>query len=479
MPTLTLKDFKEITPYIWEIPQNYNKNMLVPARIYANHSMLTDVLQEKAIEQLINIATLPGVYKYTLAMPDIHQGYGFPIGGVAAMRVEDGVISPGGVGYDINCGVRLLATPYKLDDIKNKIPKLASQMQRDIPSGIGRGGNIALNKRQFDEMLNKGISWAIEHNYATEEDALCAEEHGHYKIANAELVSERAKQRGANQLGTLGSGNHFIEIQEVVTIYDYNIAKIFGIFDGQITVMIHTGSRGLGHQVCTDHVNIMNKKLSDFKINLPDRELACAPFNSSIGQEYWQAMAAAANFAWVNRQIITELARKAWKQVLGNSGKHLEVIYDVAHNIAKLEKHDNHQYIVHRKGATRAFGPGHPEIPEKYQTSGQPVFIPGSMGTNSYVLSGTEEAMRNTFGSACHGAGRSMSRFKAKKSINYRHLITELENYGVTIRVGSMKGLLEEAPEAYKDVNLVVHVVSAAKIANKVAKLKPVAIIKG
>jgi tRNA-splicing ligase RtcB (3'-phosphate/5'-hydroxy nucleic acid ligase) len=477
MPKIT--DFKEITPYLWEIPQTYNKNMLVPARVYASAAMLTDILQEKAIEQLINTASLPGIAKYALAMPDIHQGYGFPIGGVAAMRAPDGVISPGGVGYDINCGVRLLATPYRHEEIKDKIPKLASQMQRDIPSGVGRGGDIMLTQRQFDTMLNQGVSWVIKQGYATHEDALNTEEHGHYKAANADLVSEQAKQRGANQLGTLGAGNHFIEIQEVVTIYDYKIAEIFGIFTGQITVMIHTGSRGLGHQVCTDYVSLMNKKISEFKINLPDRELACAPFNSSAGQEYWQAMAAAANFAWVNRQIITDLARKAWSQVLGNTRNHLQVVYDVAHNIAKLEKHNNKSYIVHRKGATRAFGPNHPEIPEKYQTTGQPVFIPGSMGTNSYILSGTEEAMENTFGSACHGAGRKMSRFKAKKNISYNHLLAELEQYGVIIRANSMKGLLEEAPEAYKDVNAVVDVVSNANIARKVAKLKPVAIIKG
>lgn len=475
----TLKDFKEITPYIWEIPQSYNKNMLVPARIYASKEMLIDILQEKAVEQLINTATLPGVTKHVLAMPDVHQGYGFPIGGVAAMRAEDGVISPGGVGYDINCGVRLLVSPYKHSDIKDKIPKLASQMQRDIPSGVGRGGEIVLNKHQFDEMLNTGIAWAIKQGYATKEDALCTEEHGSYRVANANMVSEKAKQRGADQLGTLGAGNHFIEIQEVVTIYDHETANTFGIFEGQITVMIHTGSRGLGHQVCTDYVSIMNKKLSEFNINLPDRELACAPFNSSIGQEYWQAMAASANFAWVNRQIITALARKAWVHVLGDSHHHLAVVYDVAHNIAKLEKHNKQQYIVHRKGATRAFGPMHPEIPKKYQTTGQPVFIPGSMGTNSYVLAGTEEAMQNTFGSACHGAGRSMSRFKAKKNVNYNQLLAELKSYGVIVRATSMKGLLEEAPEAYKDVNAVVDVVSKANIARKIAKLKPVAIIKG
>jgi tRNA-splicing ligase RtcB len=477
---LTLKNFTQLSPYLWEIPKEFHRDMLVPARVYATEQMLQDILHEKAIEQLINTAMLPGVSKYALAMPDIHQGYGFPIGGVAAMRMEDGVISPGGVGYDINCGVRLLISDYYIHDLKDKIMDLASQMQRDIPSGVGRGGHIKLGKKDFADVLNKGVKWAIAEGYATHEDAECMEENGSYRLANADLVSDHAKERGADQLGTLGAGNHFVEIQEVVEIFDEEVAEVFGLFKGQVTVMIHTGSRGLGHQVCTDYVRVMNKKLSDFNIALPDRELACAPFNSSVGQEYFQAMAAAANFAWTNRQIITHLARQSWSKVLhvGDSNL-LKVVYDVAHNIAKLEVHDGKKYIVHRKGATRAFSPYHKEITGKYQATGQPVFIPGSMGTNSYVLVGTEQAMQDTFGSACHGAGRRMSRTGAKKYLHYNQLLQELEDYGVVVRAGSVKGLLEEAPEAYKDVNEVVDVVHQAGIARKVAKMKPVGIIKG
>lgn len=474
----TLKDFIEINPYLWEIPQSYCADMLVPARIYANKQMLQNILQEKAAEQLINTSALPGISRYALAMPDIHQGYGFPIGGVAAMRTEDGIISPGGVGYDINCGVRLLSSSYTHDELLDKIGNLANQIQRDVPSGVGQGGNINLNSKQLEEVLNNGVNWAIKHNFALKEDAVFTEEYGCYKIANAHYVSEKAKQRGSDQLGTLGAGNHFIEIQKIIEIYDAETANIFSLFPNQVVVMIHTGSRGFGHQVCTDYVSKMNKSINTFKIKLRDRELACAPFNSAIGQEYFQAMAAAANFAWVNRQIITDLIRKSWSKVVGSSSN-LNLVYDVAHNIAKLEKHQGQQYIVHRKGATRAFGPGNSDLPSKYQSTGQPVFIPGSMGTNSYVLAGTEDAMQNTFGSACHGAGRQMSRTKAKKDISYNELIARLKNYGVIVKSGSIKGLLEEAPEAYKDVNSVVDVVCAAKIAKKVAKLKPLAIIKG
>ena len=305
------------------------------------------------------------------------------------------------------------------------------------------------------------------------------EEFGCYKVADARFVSKHAKSRGASQLGTLGAGNHFLEIQEVVEIFDEDIAKIFGIFNGQLAIMIHTGSRGLGHQVCTDYVKVMNQSLNDFNIVLPDRELACAPFNSEQGQNYFHAMAAAANFAWTNRQIITNIIRKSWDQVIGDSKEPLQVVYDVAHNIAKLEKHAGEDFIVHRKGATRAFGPNHPDLPEKYQSSGQPIFIPGSMGTHSYVLAGTQEAMDNTFGSTCHGAGRSMSRTQAKKNLDYKQLRAELDAYGVVVRAGSAKGLLEEAPAAYKNIESVIDVVSESHIAKKVAKLKPIAIVKG
>ena len=463
---ITLNDFNKISNYLWEIPQNFRADMRVPARIYASQEMLQDILAERAIEQLINTATLPGVSKYVLAMPDIHQGYGFPIGGVAAMDVKDGVISPGGVGYDINCGVRLLSSSYTHKELQNQITDLTNQMQRDIPSGVGRGGKIKLRSSELDNMLNQGVEWAIKNNYGLPEDIEVIEEHGSYKAANADLVSEKAKKRGADQLGTLGAGNHFVEIQQVVEIYDADMAKKFGIFPDQVTVMIHTGSRGLGHQVCTDYVSLMNKKMPEFNITLPDRELACAPFKSQPGQEYFAAMAAAANFAWTNRQLITDLTRKAWQMVLGGELSQLQIVYDVAHNIAKLEKHNSAEYIVHRKGATRAF-------PD------QAVFIPGSMGTNSYVLAGTKEAMQNSFGSVCHGAGRKMSRTKAKKTIDYNRIRAQLEEYGVLVRAGSAKGLLEEAPDAYKDIDAVVDVVVGAKLANKIAKLKPVAIIKG
>ncbi len=475
---MKLTDFTKISPFIWEIPQNFRTDMLVPARIYASEAMLEQVLDERAIEQLINVATLPGIEQYALAMPDIHQGYGFPIGGVAAIRADDGIISPGGVGYDINCGVRLLASHYKHADISAKLVDVANQMQRSIPSGVGRGGELKLASKELDKVLNQGVEWAIENGYGLENDHVFIEEQGFYQDANAELVSEKAKKRGADQLGTLGAGNHFVEVQKVVEIYDTDVAKTFGLELDQITVMIHTGSRGLGHQVCTDYVQIMNKNLPEFAIQLPDRELACAPFKSAIGQDYFQAMAAAANFAWTNRQLITHQCRKSWQKVLGGGLKQLDIAYDVAHNIVKLETHAGKQYAVHRKGATRAFGPGHKDLPEQYRNHGQPVLIPGSMGTSSYVLAGTDAAMQATFGSCCHGAGRSMSRARAKKTLNYQELLQRLKDLGVIVRGGSAKGLLEEAPEAYKDIEDVITVVTEANIARKIAKLKPLIIIK-
>lgn len=475
-----IKDFKNISPYLWEVPQTYRSDMRVSARIYASREMLQDILGERSIEQLVNIATLPGIDKYALAMPDIHQGYGFPIGGVAALHSRDGVISPGGVGYDINCGVRLLTSAYHIDDLRKQITELTSSIQRNVPSGVGRGGNIVLKERELNEVLNTGVRWAVKNGYGSEEDLLVLEENGCYKAAEAALVSAQAKKRGRDQLGTLGAGNHFLEIQEVIEICDERAAKSFGLWQGQVNVMIHTGSRGLGHQNCTDYVRLMNRVMEKYHIDLPDRELASAPFSSPEGQHYFHAMAAAANFAWTNRQLITYEVRRAWQSVLGDSTKgQLKIVYDVAHNIAKLEQHDSKEYIIHRKGATRAFGPHHPALPKSYQETGQPVLIPGSMGTYSYVLSGTKEAMENTFGSACHGAGRRMSRTKAKKSVNYDKLKAGLKSYGVVVRGGSRQGLLEEAPEAYKDIERVVEVVHNSNIAKKVAKLKPVAIIKG
>lgn len=473
--------FKKISDYIWEVPKSFRKDMLVPARIYIKEAMLEEILDELAVEQLINMATLPGVEKYALAMPDIHQGYGFPIGGVAAMRVKDGVISPGGVGYDINCGVRLLASELSLDEVKDDILNLANQMQRDIPAGVGRGGELKLKLEELDEVLNKGCRWALKKGYATKEDLEFTEEGGSYDLADAAAVSNKAKKRGSDQLGTLGAGNHFAEIQEITDIYDEEAARVFGLFKGQITVMIHSGSRGLGHQVCTDFVKIIDKVMDEYDIHLPDRELACVPFDSAEGQQYFRAMAAAANFAWVNRQMMTYQIRDGWTHVLGDPKKAvLRLVYDVAHNMAKLEKHEGKDYVVHRKGATRAFGPGSKEIPEEYRAVGQPVLIPGSMGTASYVLAGTEGAMKETFGSCCHGAGRRMSRTKAKKTIDYNRLKHELEEEkGIIIRAGSAREILEEAPEAYKDVDEVVEVVHEAGIAKKVVRMRPLAVVKG
>jgi tRNA-splicing ligase RtcB (3'-phosphate/5'-hydroxy nucleic acid ligase) len=476
---IELKDFSEISETLWEIPKSFDARMLVPARVYATRKMLEEVLNEKAIQQLINVTTLPGIIKYALAMPDIHQGYGFPIGGVAAFDLKEGIISPGGVGYDINCGVRLLSSLCKSGEILPNLAQLITQIQRDVPSGVGVSGEIFLSEKELVEVLNTGVKWALKKGYAFPEEILNLEENGCYREANAEFVSSKAKKRGYDQLGTLGAGNHFLEIQQVVEIFDQEIAKAFGLFKDQVTIMIHTGSRGLGHQVCSDYVELMNRKLSSFKISLPNRELACAPFNSEEGQQYLAAMAAAASFAWTNRQVITDAIRNAWQRVLGREKQELQTVYDVAHNIAKLEQHGKHKYIVHRKGATRAFGPGRKELPEKYRKTGQPILIPGSMGTYSYVLAGTNEAMENTFGSTCHGAGRQMSRMKAKKVFDYQTLRQKLHEYGVVIRSGSVTGLLEEAPGAYKDIESVVDVVAKAKIGTKVAKLKPIAIVKG
>jgi len=475
---IKLADFHKISDTLWEIPQSYRPDMQVPARIYANQKMLTSIMAEKAIEQLVNVTTLPGIVKYALAMPDIHQGYGFPIGGVAAMdQKNNGVISPGGIGYDINCGVRLLASSFHVKDIKSSITKLTDQIYRSVPSGVGSSGNISLSHRELDTILNTGVSWAIKKGMALSDDLLYTEENGHYKTANADCVSPTAKERGIDQLGTLGAGNHFLEIQEVSEIYDEAISEVFGFFPGQVTIMIHTGSRGLGHQVCTDYVKLFNS--TKLMTNLVDRELAYAPFDSQEGQSYFQAMAAAANFAWTNRQIITDLIRNVWVHIFGGDKEQLRLIYDVAHNIAKIEKYFNKKLIVHRKGATRAFGPKHPELPQKYQTSGQPILIPGSMGSFSYVLAGTHESMQHTFGSTCHGAGRTMSRAKSKKSINLNTLLKNLKQQDIVVNTGSMRGLLEEAPEAYKDINDVVGVVVAENIGKKVAKLKPLGVIKG
>lgn len=479
------KHLKKIDEYLWEIPKEFRGDMRVPARIFVSSKMLEEIFKDRSIWQIINVATLPGVQKFVLAMPDIHEGYGFPIGGVAATAIrEGGIISPGGIGYDINCGVRLLASFISFKEAQGFLEKLADEIFRLVPSGVGRGGKIKLSDPELDLILKNGAKRAYELGFGLPEDLDFCEENGSMSGANPDPVSKHAKDRGRDQLGTLGSGNHFLEIQKVEKIFYPEAAKIFGLFEDQITILIHCGSRGLGHQVCTDYVRLMLPKLKDWGITLPDRELACAPFLSQEGQAYFQAMAASANFAWANRHIIAHQVRQAWKKVFSSKEERfLKTIYDVAHNIGKKEKYiidgQEKELIVHRKGATRAFGPGQSEIPLPYQQIGQPVLIPGTMGTSSYVLVGTKEAMDISFGTSCHGAGRRMSRIQAKRSVRGSELRKELEKKGIIVRCESDPGLAEEAPIAYKDVESVVEVVHQAGIAKKVAKLKPLAVIKG
>ena len=477
--------FHKIGDYLYEIAPSYRKDMRVPARFYSEPELLKGIIGDKSLDQLINTATLPGIVSHALAMPDIHQGYGFPIGGVVATHYPDGVISPGGVGYDINCGVRLLATRIDREELTPHLNKLATALYANCPSGVGKGGNIHLTVSELDRLLATGSRWALKKGYATEEDLEHTEEGGVLTGADPAKVSDRAKERGKNQVGTLGAGNHFIEVDVVDEIFDQKAADRMGLSLNRVVVQIHCGSRGLGHQVCTDYVKRFQPKVHKYGIILPDRELVCAPLNSPEGQDYLAAMNAAANYAFVNRQILTAHIRRSFKEVL--SGKvthhHLHQIYDIAHNMAKIEEHrvDGRKMTlcVHRKGATRAFGPGVPGVPKAYQDIGQPVLVPGSMGTSSWILVGTKGSMEQTFGSTCHGAGRAMSRTKARKTISGANLRTEMEEMGIHVRAGSMRSLSEEAPTAYKDVNRVVEVVHGANIARKVARIVPIAVIKG
>jgi tRNA-splicing ligase RtcB len=476
------QDLKKIEGYLYEIPKSYRPDMRVPAQIYADDKMLDKILTDRSLEQTVNVATLPGIVNYSLAMPDVHEGYGAPIGGVAAFDPKKGgIISPGMTGYDINCGVRLLRSELTFEKTKSHLIALANQIQRDVPSGLGRGTGEKLTEDELNQVLNFGARWCVKKGYGKEEDLEFLEEGGCFSPADAKNVSARAKKRGEDQVGTLGSGNHFLEIQRVEKIFDKKTAEIFGLFENQITFLIHTGSRGLGHQVATDYIRLMLANLEKYKITLPDRELACVPFESPEGQRYFSAMASSANFAWANRQMICFRIREAVKRILSKKFKSLDlpIVYDVAHNIVKIEEYNSQKLCVHRKGATRAFGPNQKEIPKKYQETGQPVLIPGSMGTASYVLAGTREAMENTFGSTCHGAGREMSRAAAKKMVSGNELRRKLEQQGIVIRCESNRGLAEEAPFAYKDVDKVIDVVSKAKISRKVARLVPLAVIKG
>ena len=477
------KDLKKLSPILWEIPKNYRADMLVPARLYATKKMLKEVFSDKTLGQLINVTTLPGIQKAAYVMPDAHEGYGFPIGAVAATKWPNGIISPGGIGYDINCGVRLLKTHLTYEKLKPYLQTVTTTLYRAIPSGVGRGGNIKLTQKQFNLVLENGVLWTLQENYAEKEDLASIESSGKLENADASCVSQHAKSRGHDQLGTMGAGNHFVEVDKVDQIFDDQTAEKFAIFKDQIVILIHTGSRGLGHQVATDYIRAMLKVMPKYRITLPDRQLACVPYQSPEGTAYFAAMAASANFAWANRQLITWEVRQAWKRVLGKTGGNLDLLYDVAHNIAKIEEHSldgiKTKLIVHRKGATRAFGPGHPELNKKYQLTGQPVIIPGSMGTASYILVGTSESMHQAFGSTCHGAGRRLSRHQAKKEVNSNQLLHALKTKGIVIQTGSISALSEEAPQAYKNVDEVIEVVTGANLAKKVARLKPLAVIKG
>lgn len=455
--------------------------MRVEGLVYANDRLIQQIEQDQTKDQVANVATLPGLVGRSLAMPDAHQGYGFCIGGVAASDLHDGVVSAGGVGFDINCGVRLLSSPFETKDICDKLEPLLLQLFRDIPCGTGKKGMLNISMQELNNVLVEGAQWAVRQRYGNEQDIPRIEEYGKLSNANPSFVSSRAKQRGYQQLGTLGSGNHFLEIQRVDEVFDDVIAEKFGLHINQVVVLMHSGSRGLGHQVCTDYLDIMQSGMRKYKISVVDRQLACVPVQSEEGQQYLKAMAAAANFAFANRQMITHWVREAFRRIL-HSDK-LNIVYDVCHNIAKQEEHEVNDVrkpvLVHRKGATRAFPKGHPDLPDEFRETGQPVLIPGSMGTCSYVLVGTEQTMKETFGSSCHGAGRAKSRTQARKETSAEELLQDLKLKGILVRGETHAGLTEEKPDAYKDVSQVVEVMQGAGLARIIAKLVPLAVMKG
>ncbi len=477
---------RQIDEVRWEIPADYKPGMLVPARIYADRELLEEMRKDLTLEQAANVSFLRGIYRYSITLPDGHQGYGFPIGGVAATDAETGVISPGGVGYDINCGVRLVRTELLKEEVLPKLRQLVDTLFRNVPSGLGSTGHVRLTPSQLDEVLRLGARWAVENGFGWEVDLERLEEGGCMEGADPAKVSQEAKKRGFPQLGSLGSGNHFLEVQVVDKIYEPETAKRFGIFqEGQVTVMIHTGSRGLGHQICSDYLRRMEHAVHRYGIRLPDRELVNVPFSSDEGQDYFSAMKCAANYAWANRQMIVHWVRQSFEQVFGRDAESmgLHIVYDVAHNIAKLEEHrvdgGKRLVVVHRKGATRAFGPGHPDIPQIYRDVGQPVLIPGDMGTASYLLVGTDTAMQETFGSTAHGAGRHLSRAAALRNFRGDQVQRSLESQGIIVRAAKASVIAEEAPEAYKDVDRVVEVSHRAGISRKVARLRPIGVAKG
>ncbi len=476
-------EIKKIHDYLWEIPKTGSMN--VPGRIYTSADMLQSIKTEETFKQVMNVASLPGIVTASLAMPDIHWGYGFPIGGVAAFDWESGIISPGGVGYDINCGVRLAAGNLTVSDIQSRLPDIADALFQGIPSGVGSTGSVKLNQKEIKKVLTKGSRWAVENGFGDDEDLFRTEDNGCMTAADPLQLSDRALERGLKQLGTLGSGNHFLEIGRVDTIYDPDTAARFGLFENQVTLLIHSGSRGLGYQVCDDFLARMTKHAKKTGITLPDRQLSCALIQSSAGEKYYAAMACAANYAWTNRQILLHHAREVLMHILGIGPRDLglRLVYDVCHNIARKETHTvdgkKRTVCVHRKGATRSFPKGHPSVCPEYRETGQPILIPGDMGTASYVLAGTAKAMEETFGSTCHGAGRVLSRNAAKKASRGRVIHQELEKKGIIVRWTGRATLAEEMPEAYKNISDVVNVVHQAGISRKVAKLKPIVVIKG
>jgi len=478
---------EKIDDWRWLLPKKHKPGMRVPGLVFATEGMLGVIGQDQALEQVANVAFLPGIVNYSMAMPDIHWGYGFPIGGVAAMRVEDGVISPGGVGFDINCGTRVLRTTLTEEEVRPHLKDLVNQVFRDIPAGVGGHGLLRVSLKEIDEVMVHGARWALEHGYAWPEDVESVEGGGALKGANPDKVSRRAKERGAPQLGTLGSGNHFLEIEVIDEVFHAEAAQAMGIDGpGQVLAFIHCGSRGLGHQTCQDYLDVMEEAAQKYRIQLPDKQLACAPIGSREGQDYLSAMTAAANYAFCNRQLIAHWTREAFQKVLGRDARDdlgMEVVYDVAHNIAKIERHrvDGREMTVcvHRKGATRAFPPGHAEMPSRYQGIGQPVLVPGDMGRYSYICVGTEQAMSETWGSTCHGAGRVQSRHAAKRMLKGVDIAQRLARDGIYVRAQNRGLLSEEASEAYKDVAEVVDVLHEAGIAHKVVRMRPIGVVKG
>jgi tRNA-splicing ligase RtcB (3'-phosphate/5'-hydroxy nucleic acid ligase) len=478
-------DLRKISPNMWELPAAAASSMRVPVRVFSDDLLLEDALRDLSLEQAGNVAALPGLAGPVLVMPDMHQGYGMPIGGVMAADTSEGVISPGAVGYDINCGIRLLSSELEREQAQPFLTELAAALYRNCPSGLGERGVVSLSSSELQQVCREGSRWALQNGYATADDLECTEDNGCLADADSGPVSARALERGRNQLGSLGSGNHFVEVDVVEQVFDTDAADAFGLKAGCLALQIHSGSRGLGHQICTDYVKEFQTTVRKYGIDLPDRELVCAPVDSPEGRAYWTAMNAAANFAFVNRQLLAFNARRSFKEVFAGkrNGWELRAVYDLAHNIAKMETHNiggrRRNVIVHRKGATRAFGPGEAEVPARFRAIGQPVLVPGSMGTASWVLAAAAESMYLSYGTSCHGAGRVMSRAQAKREVRGEALRGSLQQRGIQVRAGSLSGLAEEAPQAYKDVDRVIEVVCRAGIARKVARLLPLAVVKG